>query len=238
MAKTGFFHHIGTFLLFAASILLLITTISSPVINHIGVMEVKLTNSTNGHNSVVSFGTFGYCIEHASGNKDYCTDKHIGYNPAHIMDGADKTDFNTASTDTTKALTRVMVLHPVACGLAFIAFLLAAGSGVIGAVAAALVTAVTWIVTIVVMCTDFVAFGIIKRHVNRDGSGSYAHFSTAMWTLVAAMICLFFAFFIVLLTCCSSRVHRQSHVSKHGDAGYENGTTTTKRRFWQRRSQV
>lgn len=90
------------------------------------------------------------------------------------MDGADKTDFNTASTDTTKALTRVMVLHPVACGLAFIAFLLAAGSGVIGAVAAALVTAVTWIVTIVVMCTDFVAFGIIKRHVNRDGSGSYA----------------------------------------------------------------
>jgi len=236
MAKTGFFHHIGTFLLFAATILLLITTISSPVINDIGVMRVNLRNSTNNHNSVVSFGSFGYSILHASGNKDYSTGKHIGYNPATIMEGIDKTDFNLASTDTTKALTRVMVLHPVACGLAFIAFLLAAGSGVIGAVSAALVTAIAWIVTIVVMATDFVLFGIIKRHVNSDGSGSYAHFSTAMWTLLAAMICLFFAFFIVLLTCCSSRIHRQSHVSKHGDAGYANGTTTTKRRFWQRSS--
>jgi hypothetical protein len=90
------------------------------------------------------------------------------------MEGIDKTDFNLESTDTTKALTRVMVLHPVACGLAFIAFLLAAGSGVIGAVSAALVTAVAWIVTIVVMATDFVLFGLIKRHVNSDGSGSYA----------------------------------------------------------------
>jgi hypothetical protein len=65
MAKTGFFHHIGTFLLFAAAILLLITTISSPVINDIGVMRVNLQNSTNGHNSIVSFGSFGYSILHA-----------------------------------------------------------------------------------------------------------------------------------------------------------------------------
>lgn len=172
------------------------------------------------------------------------------------MESIDQTDFSTASTDTSKALTRVMVLHPVACALAFIAFILAAGSGVIGAVAAALVTLVAWIVTVVVMVTDFVAFGLIKRHVNDDGSGSHAsmssplpmfdsfmltqhpEFSTAMWTLVAAMICLFLAFFIVLLTCCSSRRHRQTHVSKHADAGYANGTTTTttRRHFWQRRS--
>jgi len=233
MAKTGFFHHIGTFLLFAATILLLITTISSPVVNDIGIMRVNLQNSTNGHNSVVSFGSFGYCILHASGNKDYCTDSHIGYNPALIMEGVDKTDFNTASTDTTKALTRVMVLHPVACGLAFVAFVLAAGSGVIGAVSAALLLATAWLVCIVVMATDFVLFGIIKRHVNSDGSKSYAHFSTGMWTLVVAMICLFLATFIVLFTCCSSRMHRQNHVSKHAENGY--GTTTTRRRFWQRR---
>ncbi|TVY64291.1 pH-response regulator protein palI/prr-5 [Lachnellula suecica] len=237
MAKTGFFHHIGTFLLFAAAILLLITTISSPVVNHIGVMKITLSNSTNGANSVVSFGTFGYCIEHASGNTDYCTGKHVGYNPAQIMEGIDNTDFNTASVDTSKALTRVMVLHPIACGLAFIAFLLAAGSGIIGAVAAAFLSAVAWIVTIVVMATDFVLFGIIKKHVNDDGSGSHAYFSVGMWTLLAAMICLFFATFIVLFTCCSSRMHRQNHTSsKHAETGYANGTTTTKRHFWQRRS--
>jgi hypothetical protein len=62
MARTGIVHHIGTFLLFAASILLLITTISAPVINDIGILKVKLTNGTAGHQSVVTFGTFGYCI--------------------------------------------------------------------------------------------------------------------------------------------------------------------------------
>jgi len=158
----------------------------------------------------------------------------IGYNPAKIMAEIDKTDFTTASEDTSKALTRVMILHPVVCGLAFIAFLLALGSGFVGALFASLVAAVTWIITIVVMATDFVAFGLIKNHVNRDGSGSHAYFTTGMWTILVAMICLFLATFIVLFTCCSSRMHRQNHVSKHGDAGYVNGTTTTRRHFRQR----
>jgi hypothetical protein len=153
------------------------------------------------------------------------------------MSQIDQTTFNAASTDTSKALTRVMILHPIACGLAFIAFLLALGAGVIGALMASMVAAVTWIITIVVMACDFVLFGIIKDHVNNDGSGSHAVFSIGMWTILAAMILLFFATFIVLFTCCSSRMHRQSsRTSKHGDAGYADGTTTTRRHFWQRRS--
>ena len=62
MAKTGFFHHIGTFLLFAAAILLLITTISAPVIGDIGIMKVMLTNKSDVRNSSVTFGTFGHCV--------------------------------------------------------------------------------------------------------------------------------------------------------------------------------
>lgn len=150
----------------------------------------------------------------------------------------DKTTFNTASENTTKALTRVMILHPVACGLAFIAFLLALGAGVCGAIFAAMVSAVTWLITVVVMSCDFALFGIIKNHINKDGSGSHAYYSVGMWTTLAAMICLFFGTFVVLFTCLSSRMHRKDgRGSKAGDAGYANGTTTTtRRRFWQRRS--
>jgi len=168
-------------------------------------------------------------------DQDFCYPKHIGYNPAEIMSQIDQTTFTTAATDTSKALTRVMILHPIACGVAFIAFLLALGSGVCGAIFAAMVAAVAWLITLVVMVTDFVLFGIIKRHVNGDGSGSHAVFSTGMWTILAAMVILFFATFIVLFTCFSSRMHRQDrHSSK--EAGY-NGTTTTRRRhFWQRRN--
>lgn len=57
MARTGMFHHVGTFLLFAASILLLITTISAPVVDHFSLLKVSLTNDSS-----VSFGTFGHCI--------------------------------------------------------------------------------------------------------------------------------------------------------------------------------
>lgn len=64
MARTGIVHHIGTFLLFAASILILITTISAPVVNDIGILKVKLTNGTDGHQSAVTFGTFGHCVLH------------------------------------------------------------------------------------------------------------------------------------------------------------------------------
>jgi len=244
MAKTGIFHHVGTFLLFAAAILLLITTISSPVVHDIGMLKVTLTNQSSLRNSSVTFGTFGYCIldvAPANTDQDQCTGKHIGYNPAAIMAGIDHTSFNTASEDSTKALTRVMILHPIVTGLAFIAFLLAVGAGVCGALLASLVSAVTWVLTVAVMATDLTLFGVIKNHINdhsKDNSGSHAKFSTAMWTEIAAMVCLFFATFIVLFTCFSARRHRNDvRTTKHADAGYVNGgTTTTKRHFWQRRS--
>jgi hypothetical protein len=154
------------------------------------------------------------------------------------MEEIDGVNYNTASVDTSKALTRVMILHPIACGLAFIAFLLALGAGVFGALMASFVSAITFVITIVAMACDFVAFGIIKNKVNNDGSGSHAYYSVGMWTILAAMILLFFATFIVFFTCFSSRMHRNStRHSKHADAGYANGTTTTTRRhFWQRRS--
>jgi len=241
MARTGAFHHVGTFLLFASAILLLITTISSPVINDIAIFKVTLANQTSERNSSVTFGTFGYCIRDvADGNQgnDFCSGRHIGYNPTEVMSAIDQTTFNTAKENTTKALTRVMILHPIVCGLAFIAFLLAVGSGICGALLAALVAALTWVLTLVVMACDFVLFGILKNHINNtdhDQSGSHAEYSVGMWTILAAMILLFFATFVVLFTCLSARRHKNDvRTTKHADAGY--ATTTTRRRFWQRRN--
>lgn len=150
------------------------------------------------------------------------------------MADIDGTSFNKASAESTKGLTRVMILHPVACALAFIAFLFALGAGVCGGLLAAFVAAIAWIVTLVVMAVDFALFGIIKNKVNSDGTGSHAVYSTGMWTILAAMVCLFFATFIVLFTCFSARRHKHDHVTKETYAG--NGTTTTKRHFWQRRT--
>merc|ERR1711964_852492 len=97
------------------------------------------------------------------------------------------------------------------------------------------------IVTIVVMATDFTSFAIIKDHVNKDDTGSTAHYSTGMWTCLAAMVCLFLATFVVLFTCCSSRMHKKRESrAGHVEKGYvANGThTRTKRHFWQRKSRT
>jgi Na+/serine symporter len=145
----------------------------------------------------------------------------------------DGTGFSTASGDTANALTKVMILHPIACGLAFIAFLLAIGSGFCGSLLASMVSAVTFIITLVVMATDFVAFGIIKNAVNNDGTGSHAYYSVGMWTILAAMIVLFFATIIIFFSCFTSR--RAPRTSKI-DGAYANGIPTTRRRFWQRRT--
>jgi len=63
MATTGFFHHIGTFLLFAATILLIVTCISSPVVNDLAILKVDLKGDSQQH---VTFGTFGYCETRAN----------------------------------------------------------------------------------------------------------------------------------------------------------------------------
>jgi hypothetical protein len=57
---TGFFHHIGTFLLFSATVLLIITCISAPVVHDLALLKVELGDDNRG--STVTFGTFGWCL--------------------------------------------------------------------------------------------------------------------------------------------------------------------------------
>lgn len=64
MAVTGFIHHFGTFLLLVATVLLVITSISSPVVNNISILTVKLGDASAGNE--ITFGTFGYCIRGAN----------------------------------------------------------------------------------------------------------------------------------------------------------------------------
>lgn len=228
-------HWLGVFFIFAASILLLITTISAPVIHDIALLKVTLTNQSVLRHSSVTFGTFGHCVLDVAGptdDQDWCAPRTVGYSPASIMSAIDGTGFSVAASATADGLTNAMILHPIACGLAFIAFLLAVGAGVIGSLLGAMVAAVAWVLTLIVMAIDFTLFGIIKDHVNNDGSGSYAVYSVAMWTVLAAMILLFFGMLIVFFTCCSARRAR------HGtyDSKYANGATTTttrrRRRFF------
>ncbi|KAF2767797.1 pali-domain-containing protein, partial [Teratosphaeria nubilosa] len=205
---------IGLLLLFTACILLLITTLSAPIINHVGLLRVTLRNGTTTRHSSVSFGTFGYCIldvPPSRSHHDYCTHRHIGYDPSDIMAHIDSALSPTSKppseigAGTSGALTRVMVLHPIICGILFIAFLVSLGAGVVGSLLGALVAFLAWVLTVVVLATDLSLFGIVKHHVNRDGSGSRAYFGAGMWLLVAGFVLEFFGMVIVLFSCWGAR---------------------------------
>jgi hypothetical protein len=64
VGTTGFFHHIGTFLLFSATVLLIITCISAPVVHDLALLKVELGG--DNHGSTVAFGTFGWCLNRAN----------------------------------------------------------------------------------------------------------------------------------------------------------------------------
>ncbi|KAK9782416.1 putative SUR7/PalI family-domain-containing protein [Seiridium cardinale] len=231
MGQTGFFHHIGSFFLLAATVLLIVTSISAPVVHSLSVLKVILPQNNNQYNPDITFGTFGYCVQ-ASGSDDNCSKSHVGYNAADVLSSASGGQFDTGNyaADTANALTRVMVLHPVAAGLSFISFLLALGAGIVGSFLAALVSLLTFVVTLVVLITDFVGFAILKNAVNSSNTGATSEFGACMWTLLVAAICNLLATIILFFTCCSARLHKKRRSGKV--ERYDSPTTHSSRRRW------
>ena len=134
-----------------------------------------------------------------------CTGPHIGYNPAEVMANITQTNVSVIAEGTSTSLTHVTVLHPIECGLAFISFLLAFGSGMAGSFAGAMVAFLAWVLTLISLAIDFSLFSLVRHHVNEDGSGSEAYFGTGIWCLVGAFVTLLFGQIIVFFTCFNAR---------------------------------
>ncbi|KAH8703507.1 SUR7/PalI family-domain-containing protein [Talaromyces proteolyticus] len=102
-----------TVLLLAAFALLLLSTLSTPVIK-----QVPLATFKN-----VDFGVFGYC------RGDVCTPARVGYDTSNIFgtEDSDGVDFNLPSS-ARNSLSSILIVHPVAAFLALICLIMAAAS--------------------------------------------------------------------------------------------------------------
>jgi len=232
------FHYFGVFLLLAGWVLLLVASISAPVINHLSLAKVVLTNQTHLRNSSVSFGSFGYCIldvPPVDTQQDYCTRSHIGYQPSSVMASIEGTNFNVVASSTTNGLTNAFVLHPVGAAVAFIAFLVAIIPTWVTSLLGAIIAVIAFIISLVVMAIDFSVFGVIKNNVNRDGTGSHATYGTAMWLVLAATVALFIGAIIVFCSCCATRNKRRHSKSAYADGGAAPVAPGRRRWFGRRR---
>lgn len=202
-------HFFGAFLLLAASILILITTISAPVVDQLSILKVSLRDQSQG--TSVRFGTFGWCIlDGGNDGGNACSSVQVGYNPANVMRSIENVDFSDYAEDTARILTKIMILHPIATGLCFIGALLGAVSGMIGSFIASLIALLSFIVALVALICDFVLFSVLKSNIN-DNTSDQAEYAEGIWTLLAGTVCALLASAILFLTCCFGRRRQRKH---------------------------
>ncbi|KAL7420813.1 hypothetical protein Q5752_004766 [Cryptotrichosporon argae] len=203
----GYGIHCGSFLLSAAFSLLLVATLSAPVINNLGFLEV--TSSTES----LRFGVFGYCNVMGS---DSCSSAEVGYNVSTIAGAvSDYTYVNNHLYNVTKAF----VLVPIAAGIVLLALLIALASNMLGFIFASLVTFVAFVFSLVATVLLFAVFAVVKHEIN-DNTSATAKFSAAIWLVLVATIVLLIATFTVLFECCSSRRWAKNN---NNDAYAQNG---------------
>lgn len=232
-------HYFGSFLLLAAAVLLIVTSISAPVVDDISMLTVNLQSATiTANRPEVKFGTFGYCVANSVINaNNYCTKSAVGYDVTSVLERTvTGIDLDGWAADTVDALTNVMVLHPICAGLAFITFVISLTPGTVGGILAMLATLFTFLVTLVVCVIDFVLFGIIKDQVNDSPGNSNAEWGSASWTTLVALVCLFIATILAFFTCCAGRRQKkrdQAVLKERNDYGH--AAPRRRRHFWQRR---
>lgn len=173
-------------------------TVSAPIINGLGFLDVHV-GSASYH-----FGAWGYC--QTSGGHS-CTSSGLGYNLGSII--GQLSNESDLSKNTYTALTKANVLVPVACVLAFIAFLIALCSRKIGYLLASVMSVLAFVVSLVIMVVNFSTYGAAKNDVNGNNNNVSASYGAAMWILLAATILLLLASFTTLFECCCGRRRKQ-----------------------------
>ncbi|EIN07458.1 hypothetical protein PUNSTDRAFT_136138 [Punctularia strigosozonata HHB-11173 SS5] len=119
------------FLLFSAFLLLLLVTLSAPIIHSIYLFSitsnVQLDLIGTDEHGTVHFGVFGYCVTpiqsavvwFQSTTPGYCSPHKLGY---HFDEGITRAlNIDQYSDLISGAITMSLVMHPIACGLIFLA---------------------------------------------------------------------------------------------------------------------
>ncbi|KAH8117346.1 pali-domain-containing protein [Phellopilus nigrolimitatus] len=202
-------------LFFVAFLLLLLVSLSVPIIKSIDLL--KLTATLSEGFSVVSidasgnvkFGVWGYCISsveaEAAGqsiNKaGECSKPHLGYTLNSNVENALQV---VGISDTlSRSVTSVLVLHPIACGLTFLGLVLSLFILLQPASRARLCSSVTLIVSIlasvlttIVFLIDVIFVAVVQHKLKNATKGDVkATWGSGTWMILAAAVLLWAACF-------------------------------------------
>jgi len=204
---------IAPLLLFVAFILLLLVSVSLPIIKSVylfglaasvSVSEAGFTAAAVGS---VKFGNWGYCMSAINYNFQgvtrtakaaQCSKAHLGYTiDSTVANALGVTSIeNALSKDVTKAL----VIHPIVCGFAFVAFLTSlcmlrrrtsGGTDRIASVITLFLGFTAAVLTTIVFLIDAIGVAVVRKHIKNDSDGQITlSYGNAVWMTLAAAICL------------------------------------------------
>ncbi|KAK7014948.1 actin cortical patch SUR7/pH-response regulator pali [Favolaschia claudopus] len=200
-------------LIFVAFLLLLLVTLSVPIIKDIFLFRLSAAASSGLLNSSASssvvFGVFGYCtsgvdVRVAGVNHDTaaeCSRRHLGY----TFDDNVQTALRVSGLEDkniSKALTGVLALHPIVVALTFVTFLIslfmlrrgANGTSRLPSFIALGVGIFTAVLTTIVFLVDCILVAVVRHKVHQISDGILTlNWGNAVWMSLTAAILLWIA---------------------------------------------
>jgi len=186
----------GLLCCFAAMVLLVFVSVSSPTWEEISFLDVTTSQGTT------HFGVFGFT---GSGHS-------VGYHIIPALFGLPNTTFSDSAIHT---LTFVLILHPIAAGLSALAVLFGlcgAGYSRAGTIFMTLCATLATIVTLIAWVVDMVLWSLARNRIRSaaasqrssfsGGTAVTAQYGIALWLTLGAFVALLLGFCASALGSC------------------------------------
>ncbi|KAF8969969.1 actin cortical patch SUR7/pH-response regulator pali [Flammula alnicola] len=202
------------FLVFAAFVLLLLVSLSAPIIKPIYLFRLSGNVSSSllksGASGSVNFGVWGYCISGINvavvgvnrQTDGQCSKTHLGYTFDSTV--ANALNANGLENIISRTTTSVLVLHPVTAGLAFLTllislFILRRGSNGTSRFPSLITMGLgsfTAFLTTVVFLIDVILVAVVRKRVRDATDGRITMvWGNAVWMTLGAAVALWLSTF-------------------------------------------
>jgi hypothetical protein len=177
----------GVFFLFAAFVLLFIVSVSLPYLTAMDIARTHFATAVNDDATTdsvnqIRLGIWAYCSKAASDATSICLKTGHGYAvPVHsgsnvIVIGAN--------------WTRGLAIHPVACGVAFIALLLSLSSHITVTLVASIVSFLAAVIAFIAFIVDIALYAYVKHEMTKLHAGANTLTGPGFWLTFVSFILL------------------------------------------------
>ncbi|KAJ7325869.1 hypothetical protein DFH08DRAFT_886339 [Mycena albidolilacea] len=215
----------------AATALLGMVAFDVPYFKSVYFLRIDLGNGTasaaavNQTNPFVDLGALGFCTDLKDGHGLQCSEAHVGYNlseASKFLNGTLPPALTASVNAVASTLTKVLVLHIVAFGIALLSFgfaLLAFFGAPIADCCSSCFCGFAGSAAFAVFIFDIAFFELIKKRVQAEGNAGAAIMGNALYLTLIAWLLLFITPILFLIGRCCGCCIPDSHPShsKHKD---------------------